>query len=142
MADSFVRVYSSMPGIEEILKIEGIVIVDLVPTGGTNVIGNNTVCVVGEFADMGRAVAVDASTGAVTTSCQPDLAYSAADFANKFGNFDSTIGKFGAEMGNGWVAVARKVWAQGRSSARPSTCAAPTGPATGGSCRRAVPRPT
>ena len=113
MADSFVRVYGSMPGIEEILKIEGIVIVDLVPTGGTNVIGNNTVCVVGEFADMGRAVAVDATTGAVTTSCQPDLAYSAADFANKFGNFDSTIGKFGAEMGNGWVAVARKVWAQG-----------------------------
>lgn len=113
MASTSIRVYSSQPAIEEILKIEGVIIVDQTPPGSPDVIGNNTVCLVGEFTDMRLAVRVDPATGAVTTSCQPDFAYSPADFANKFGGPDWTIGRFGAEMGNGWVAAARKPWPAG-----------------------------
>lgn len=114
MASVPVRVYSSQPPIEEILAIEGIVIVDATPAGSPDVIGNNTVCIVGEFQDMALAVQADPSTGAIRTSCRPDIVYSPADFANKFGGFDSTIGKFGAEMGNGWISVARKPWPAGQ----------------------------
>ena len=111
MGITFTRVRNYFPGREEITQIEGIMIADLAPTGPIQGVPIGRVCLLGEFADMGKAVKVNKTTGEVTTNLQLDFALSAIDFITKYGGFDSTIGKFGSDMGNGYVAVANKPWA-------------------------------
>lgn len=113
MASTFVRGYNYMPPLEDIAAIEGIVVVDNPAPGGLGGTPSNYACLIGEFADMRQCLQVD-NTGAVTTLFRPEFALSQADFLDKFGGFDSTLGKFGAEMGNGFVAASGKVFGTGR----------------------------
>jgi hypothetical protein len=91
----------------ELSAIEGVVIIDLPPPGGVQAAGSGVACVVGEFADMTYAVAVD-SSGVVTTDPRPVAIYSAQDLINKVGGFDETLGDFGLTLGNGYAEVVGK----------------------------------
>lgn len=113
MASTFVRGYNFMPPLEDIAAIEGITFVDNPAPGGLGGTPSNFACLIGEFADMRQCLQVD-NTGLVTTLFRPEFALSQADFLDKFGGFDSTLGKFGAEMGNGYVAATGKVYGTAR----------------------------
>lgn len=106
---SFVRRYTSMPSPEVISQIEGIVIVDLPAPTSLSGVSTGVVGLVGEFADMKYAVSVDGS-GNVTTKCQPQAITSSQDMVNMFGGFDPTLGEFGGDDGNGYVAATNKQW--------------------------------
>jgi len=108
---NFLRVYASMPSIEEITKIEGPVIVDATPSGPPQGVSVGVVALVGEYTDMRYATVADKSTGAISTRILPQVVFSAADFQEKFGGFDETLGRFGGAMGNGYIAVKNKVFA-------------------------------
>jgi hypothetical protein len=110
---NFVRAYHAMPGDEELLAIEGIVLVDSTPVGSVSGVRVGVCALVGEFADMRYAVSVNPTTGAVTTFPQPQLCFSPTDILQGFGGFDPTIGKFGAECGNAFVDLQNKPWASG-----------------------------
>jgi hypothetical protein len=101
---SFVRRFSSMPSPAVISQIEGIVIVDLTPPTTFAGVNTGVVGLVGEFADMSYAVSVDGA-GNVTTKPRPVEVSSAQDMLNKVGGFDSTLGDFGGDDGNGFVAI-------------------------------------
>ena len=103
----FIRRYGFFPGAETIALIEGVVIVDLPPPGAVNGVGVGTTAIVGEFTDVSSAI-LASSTGVITSKHKPVEVVSAQDMLNKTGGFDSTLGKFGAEMGNGFVAVRNK----------------------------------
>jgi len=103
----FIRRYGFSPGIETITLIEGVVIVDLPPPGAVSGVSTGVVGLVGEFADMTYATAVD-STGAVTTKVTPVEILSGADLLDKVGGFDSTLGDEGGDGGNGYVALRNK----------------------------------
>lgn len=103
----FTRRFGFFPGTEIITQIEGVVIVDLPPPGAVSGVGVGTTAIVGEFADMGYAVTVDAAAG-VTTKSQPVEMFSSQDMLNKTGNFDPTIGDFGESGGNGFVTARNK----------------------------------
>jgi len=103
----FVRRYGFFPGAETIALIEGVVIVDLPPPGAVNGVGVGTTGIIGEFTDVSSAILVS-STGGISSKHKPVEVVSAQDMINKTGGFDSTLGKFGAEMGNGFVAVRNK----------------------------------
>jgi hypothetical protein len=111
MGAGFVRRYGSDVGVEVIQQIEGVVIIDEPPPGSINGVGSGTVFHVGEFADMGLAVAVDGAAN-VTTKAQPTEVFGSSDYANKFGGFDSTIGDFGDSCGNGFAALSGKKFAR------------------------------
>ena len=113
MAQTFVRGFDSMPTIEEISQIEGIFLVDNLPSGGLGAAPSGFGCLVGEFADMSRSFEVDQS-GQVVANYRPDFVLSQADLVTKFGGFDSTLGQFGAAMGNGYAAVAGKTFGNAR----------------------------
>ena len=102
-----------MPPLEDIAAIEGITFVDNPAPGGLGGTPSNFACLIGEFADMRQCLQVD-NTGLVSTLFRPEFALSQADFLDKFGGFDSTLGKFGAEMGNGYVAATGKVYGTAR----------------------------
>ena len=53
---NFVRAYHAMPGDEELLAIEGIVLVDSTPVGSVSGVRVGVAALVGEFADMRYAV--------------------------------------------------------------------------------------
>jgi len=101
---SFVRRYSTFPSAQVISQIEGIVIVDLTPPASFAGVNTGVVGLVGEFADMTYAVTVDGS-GNVTTKARPVEVTSAQDMLNKVGGFDPTLGDFGGDDGNGFVAI-------------------------------------
>lgn len=84
------------------------VIVDLPPPGAISGVGVGTACILGEFSDMRFAVDVNPITGAVTTKPQPVEIFSGQDLLDKVGGFDETIGKFGSDGGNGFVALRNK----------------------------------
>ena len=113
MASVFVRGYRSMPPIEEIAKIEGIILVDNDAPAGVGGTASNYACLIGEFSDMRASYKVD-QTGQVIADYKPDFALSQADLIEKFGGFDSTLGQFGNAMGNGYMAVAGKVFGAAR----------------------------
>lgn len=106
---SFVRRYTSMPSPEVISQIEGIVIVDLPAPASLSGVSTGVVGLVGEFADMKYAVSVDGN-GNVTTKCQPQAITTSQDMVNMFGGFDPTLGEFGGDDGNGYVAATNKQW--------------------------------
>lgn len=105
---SFVRRFGSFPSREQATAIEGINIVDATPPGPATGVGTGTVGFVGEFADLGLSVAVDPSTGVISTSVRPTLVTTEQDFLDKFGGFDPTIGDFGVSEGNGFASLANK----------------------------------
>lgn len=109
---TFTRRVDSVPSLSFLTAIEGIVIVDLPPPVPTNGVGTNLVALVGEFADMTYATKVS-TTGVVSTYCSPQLCAGAQDFVNKFGGFDSTIGDFGDQCGNGYHAISNKSFGGG-----------------------------
>jgi len=104
---SFVRRFSSMPSASVISQIEGVVIVDQTPEGPRQGINTGVVGVVGEFADMTYAVNVDGD-GNVTTKPRAVEIVSAQAMQNKLGGFDATLGDFGGDDGNGFVALSGK----------------------------------
>lgn len=100
----FIRRYGFFPGNETLTLIEGVVIVDLPPPGAINGVSAGTVGMVGEFADMSYATAVDA-TGVVTTKANPVEIFSGQDLLDKVGGFDSTLGNVGNNGGNGFLSL-------------------------------------
>lgn len=106
----FIRRFSSYPGNNVIAQIEGINIIDLPPPGSIQGVGEGTVALVGEFADVSLAVTVSAS-GVVSTLTQPYQVSSAQDLLNNFGGFDETLGDTGISGGNGFIALRNKSFA-------------------------------
>lgn len=107
----FIRRYTSFPGNEVLLQIEGVVIIDLPPPGNINGVGTGTVAMVGEFTDMGTCIAVDLTTGAMTFKPTPTQVNSSTDLVSNFGGFDSTIGDFGVSLGNAYALLKNKRFA-------------------------------
>lgn len=103
----FTRRYASNPGQSVLGQIEGVVIIDGEPVLSVTGLGTGTVALVGEFADMTYAVAVDAS-GNVTTKYQPVEIFGGPDLTDKVGGLDITLGDFGLSQGNGWMELANK----------------------------------
>jgi hypothetical protein len=103
----FVRRFTSFPPNDVLTAIEGINIIDLPPPGSTSGLNENVVAVVGEFADMSWATVVD-SAGVISTLVEPQEVVSGQDLLNKFGGWDSTLGNFGGDQGNGFAAVRNK----------------------------------
>jgi hypothetical protein len=103
----FIRRFSDFPSLETLREIEGVVTVDQNAPGTINGISAGVACLVGEFADMTYGVAIDAN-GVVTTSAQPIEVFSGQDLINKLGGFDTTIGEFGGDGGNGWLELKNK----------------------------------
>lgn len=103
----FIRRFGYFPGTEQITQIEGVVIVDLPPPGNSAGVGTGTVGLVGEFADMSYATAVD-SSGNVTTFVRPVEVFTPQDMINKVGGWDETLGDFGRALGNGFQALRNK----------------------------------
>lgn len=111
MGAGFTRRYNYAPGTNVITLIEGIIILDLPPPGQIAGIPSGVVALVGEFADATYGVNVDVN-GVVTQSPNPVQVFSAQDMQNKVGGFDPTIGDFGNSMGNGFVELRNKQFAQ------------------------------
>jgi hypothetical protein len=107
----FLRRVGVFPSVQFITQIEGVVIVDLPPPSSIQGVGTGVTALVGEFADMTYATQVDTS-GNVTTFSQPIRAFSSQDLLNKFGGWDSTIGEFGGDMGNGFAELRNKSFAE------------------------------
>jgi len=103
----FIRRFTEFPPQDVLTAIEGINIIDLAPPASVNGVSTNVVALVGEFADMGFATTVDAS-GNVTTFVEPQEVFSGQDMIDKFGGFDSTLGNFGGNMGNGYAELRNK----------------------------------
>lgn len=103
----FVRRYSYFPGTEELNAIEGVVIVDQRSPGPIRGASYGVVCVVGEAANMSYVCKVN-TLGEVVSSFDVQQVYGGSDLLDKIGNFDSTLGEFGDEMGNLFVEVRNK----------------------------------
>lgn len=103
----FIRRFGFFPGVETITLIEGVVIVDLPPPGAVNGVSTGVVGLVGEFADMLYATSVSA-TGVVTTKAQPVEIFTGQDLIDKVGGFEASMGNFGNNGGNGFVALRNK----------------------------------
>lgn len=101
---SFTRRYQSFPPSQVISQIEGVVIVDLPAPASIQGVSTGVVGVIGEFADMRYATSVDGN-GNVSTKLQPVEVTSAQDLINKVGGWDSTLGEFGGDDGNGFMTV-------------------------------------
>jgi len=108
----FIRRYTYVPSADVLAQIEGFVILDLPPPGAIEGVGVGVACLIGEFQDMTYAVKVAgagaAVPGAVSTNPVPVEIYSAQDLIDKLGGFDSTIGKFGSDCGNGFMELRNK----------------------------------
>lgn len=105
----FVRRYTSVPSIDVLTAIEGVIIIDLPPPSVPTGISTNVIAIVGEFADMTYAVAIDAN-GVISTFPNPVEIFSGQDLINKLGGFDKTLGQFGISMGNGYVELRNKTF--------------------------------
>jgi len=107
----FVRRFGFFPGTEVIRQIEGVVIVDLPPPGSVSGVSTGVTALVGEFADMTYVTTVNGS-GVVSTANNPQEVFTSQDMINKFGGFDETLGDFGVDSGNGFVALRNKRFAR------------------------------
>jgi len=105
----FIRRFTTFPPENVITAIEGINIVDLAPPAAIGGVDTNVVALVGEFADMTYAIAVDTS-GVFTSVTKPQEVVSGQDVLNKFGGFDETIGQFGGDCGSGYVEMRNKTF--------------------------------
>lgn len=103
----FVRRFGYFPPKEVLTQIEGAVAIDLPPTASIQGVGTGCVALVGECTDAGYAVSV-ATNGDLSTRVTPTEVFGAQDLLNKFGGFDETIGKFGADLGNAFAALRNK----------------------------------
>lgn len=101
------RRFDSPPSLGEITAIEGIVLVDMPAPSDPAGLAAGVVGMIGEFADQTYACAVS-TTGGVTASIRPQEITSGQDMYEKFGGFDSTLGHFGGQGGNGYAALANK----------------------------------
>jgi hypothetical protein len=108
-ASGFVRRFPYMPPDETIRAIEGVVIVDNAPPGTIEGVGTGCVCAVGEFTDCSYAIQADA-LGVITSSPRPVEVFGGQDLIDKVGGWDETLGKFGAECGNGFAALRNKTF--------------------------------
>lgn len=107
MGAGFIRRFEYQPSQEELLAIEGAVIIDTPPPSSIKGVGTGVVFVVGEAADCSYACFVD-SSGIVQSSLQPVEVLSGVDLLDKIGGFDSSIGEFGGELGNLWCELRNK----------------------------------
>lgn len=107
----FVRRFGFFPGTEVITAIEGVVIVDLPPPGAIQGVGTGVTALIGEFSDVSQSVAID-SSGNVTTDITPTEVTSSTELISFFGGFDETLGEFGGDGGNGFVALRNKRFAR------------------------------
>ena len=107
----FIRRYGYFPGTEVITQIEGVIIVDAPPPGSVQGVATGVVAVVGEFADMTSAVAVDAA-GNITTKIVPMEVFGSKDLIDKAGGFDETLGEWGISYGNGFAALRNKAFSR------------------------------
>jgi len=120
----FIRRFSEFPPDDVITAIEGINIIDLPPPAAIQGLSTNVCALVGEFADMTYAVAVD-SSGVFTTYPQPQDIVSSQDLLNKMGTFDSTLGQFGGDCGSGYLELRNKTF--GRLVLVPINLTSPSG---------------
>lgn len=103
----FIRRFTDFPSQAVLTAIESINIIDLPPPAAPQGEGVTAIALVGEFADMTYATAVD-GTGLVTTMPDPVEIFSGQDLVNKVGGFDATLGAFGVSCGNGYVELRNK----------------------------------
>lgn len=104
MGSGFIQRLKAPASTDFYKSIEGVYIID---QGGPAFVkgqGTGRVAIVGEFADMLYAVAVDAS-GNVTSRPQPVQIFGADDLVAKLGDFDSTLGDIGGAGGNGFLDI-------------------------------------
>jgi hypothetical protein len=109
MGAGFISRFGSLPSVQQIQTIEGVVIVDGVGTAPIQGVGTGIVGVIGEFADMAYAVRVQ--NGDVSSSPQPVIVTSDADLLSKVGGYDFSLGEFGGAGGNGLVEIRGKRFA-------------------------------
>lgn len=107
MGAGFVRRYGYFPGTEELMAIEGVVIVDQRTPGPIRGASYGVVAVVGEASDMSYCCKVS-SAGAVVSSIRPQEVYGGSDLIDKIGAFDYTLGEWGDELGNLYAEVRNK----------------------------------
>lgn len=98
MGAGFIRRYTTLPALETITQIEGVVVIDGTPPASIQGVGSGVVCGVGECADVTYGVQV--SGGNVTSYPRPVQVTTDADLQSKIGGFDSTLGDFGDAGGN------------------------------------------
>ena len=104
MGSGFIQRLKSPASTDFYKSIEGVYIID---QGGPAFVkgqGTGRVAIIGEFADMLYAVAVD-SSGNVTSRPQPVQIFGADDLVAKLGDFDSTLGDIGGAGGNGFLDI-------------------------------------
>ena len=109
MGAGFIQRFGSLPSVQQIQAIEGVVIVDGVGPAQIQGTGTGVVGVVGEFADMSQAVLVEG--GNVSSKSQPVAVTSDAMLVSYVGGFDSTLGDFGGAGGNGLADIRGKRFA-------------------------------
>ncbi len=107
----FIRRFGYFPTQQVISQIEGVVIVDTPPPQSIQGVNTGTVGLVGEFSDMTYATSIDGS-GNVSTKIRPVEVFTAQDMLNKVGGFDSTLGDFGDDDGNGYCAVDGRIFSR------------------------------
>jgi len=108
-AGAYVRRYRAFPAMEELLKIEGVVIVDIPPAGSIQGVDQGCVGMVGECVDMSSACTVN-SSGVVISRMSPQRIFSGTDQVQKMGGFDVRLGLHGSECGNAFLELANKAF--------------------------------
>ena len=98
MGSGFIQRLKSPASTDFYKSIEGVYIIDQGGPAFDKGQGTGRVAIIGEFADMLYAVAVD-SSGNVTSRPQPVQIFGADDLVAKLGDFDSTLGDIGGAGG-------------------------------------------
>ncbi|MFW6087401.1 MAG: hypothetical protein ACODAG_09360 [Myxococcota bacterium] len=88
----FIRRYDSPPTREQLLEIEAVNIVDIVPTPPLTGVGSGTVLVVGEWEDGPFAAGGDAEFLDSTQGKGPTEVFNTPDYERKFGGFGHKYG--------------------------------------------------
>lgn len=104
----FIRRFGEFPSEAVLTAIEGVNIIDLPPPGSITGVGTGFAAIVGEFPDVTFAVEFSEATGLFTEDIEPIEVVSAKDLTDKGGGFDETIGQFGGDCGNAFVALRNK----------------------------------
>lgn len=110
---SFVRRFQSWPGTENLALIEGVAIIDTPAPGNITGVNSGIAAMIGEFPDCSSILAVD-NTGTVSAAYRAVEVRGSQVLAALFGGFDSTLGNFGSQCGNGFAELRNKVFAGGR----------------------------
>jgi len=110
---SFVRRFQNWPGTANLALIEGVAIIDLPPPGAITGVNSGIAAMIGEFTDCSSILSVD-NTGTVSARYQAIAVQGSQMLFSLFGGFDSTLGNFGSQCGNGFVELRNKVFAGGQ----------------------------